>query len=36
MIGAFIKFFFARNLENWRALRRECRSKLPKQDRALV
>lgn len=33
MIRAFLKFFFKRNLDNWRALRRECRAKLPKQDR---
>ena len=36
MIRAFAKFFFARTLENWRALRRECRAKLPKKDRELA
>lgn len=36
MIAAFCKFFFARNLENWRALRRECRARLPKKDRELA
>lgn len=34
MIRAFLTFFFSRTLVNWRALRRECMSKLPKQDRA--
>ena len=36
MIRAFLTFFFARNLENWRALRRECRAHLPKQDQKLA
>lgn len=33
MIMAFLRFLIKRNLANWRALRRECRAKLPKQDR---
>jgi hypothetical protein len=34
VIRAFLKFYFSRNLGNWRALRRVCRSALPKQDQA--
>jgi len=34
MIRAFLKFYFNRDLANWRALRRACRSALPKQDQA--
>jgi hypothetical protein len=36
MCRAFLKFFFARNLENWRELRRQCRAKLPMRDRPLA
>ena len=33
MIRAFVKFWFSRTLTNWRALRRECRNALPKDER---
>ena len=36
MIKAFLRFWFKRDLENWRALRRECRQYLPKQGRELA
>jgi hypothetical protein len=36
MIRAFLKFYFTRTLDNWRALRRECRAELPKKDRDLA
>jgi hypothetical protein len=36
MIKAFIRFFFSRNLKNWRELRRQCRDELPKKDRELA
>jgi hypothetical protein len=32
VIGAFVKFWFAPTLKNWRALRRVCRAKLPIKD----
>ena len=31
MIYAFWRYFFSRTLANWRALRRECMTALPKQ-----
>ena len=33
MISAFLHFYFAPTLKNWRALRRLCMAKLPKVDR---
>lgn len=36
MIRAFVTFYFRRDLKTWRALRRACRSALPKQDQAAV
>lgn len=36
MWKAFLKFYFHRNIENWRALRRACRDALPKADRKTV
>ena len=34
MISAFVRFYLSRTLKNWRALRRECRNALPKNERA--
>jgi hypothetical protein len=34
MIVAFIRYFFRRTVTNWRALRRECMERLPKQEKA--
>ena len=36
MLIAFAKFYWKRDLKTWRALRRVCRSALPKQDQAAV
>lgn len=36
MIRAFLTFYSRRNIETWRALRRECRARLPKQERELA
>lgn len=36
MIRAFVRFWFKRNTENWRALRRECRNALPRAERKAV
>jgi hypothetical protein len=33
MIYAFVRFYLRRTVANWRALRRECRNALPKDDR---
>lgn len=34
MIRAFITYYFTPTLENWRALRRICMSRLPAKDKA--
>ena len=36
MIRAFLTFYFRRNIETWRELRRQCRAKLPMKDRPLA
>ena len=35
MIRAFIRYYFRRNVRNWRALRKVCMAQLPKIDRKL-
>lgn len=32
MIAAFIRYYFAPTLSNWRALRRVCMARLPAKD----
>lgn len=34
MIRAFVRYWFTRNVQNWRALRRACMDALPKAERA--
>jgi hypothetical protein len=34
VIRAFIRYYFSRTVANWRALRRECMERLPKQEKA--
>jgi len=35
MIRAFIRYYFRRNVRNWRALRKVCMAQLPKIDQKL-
>ncbi len=34
MIAAFLRYYFSRTIQNWRALRRSCMDALPKAEKA--